>query len=109
MSEDKNLDEKITRLVRSIEKDIPPAVEEIIQARAASLRLRLGLLKLRRPLFLALVPSSAAVLLAAFFLLPLSQKPQPPISEIRTEFEIADKNIKIIFIQKPDFNLFKEN
>jgi hypothetical protein len=30
------------------------------------------------------------------------------IDEIRTEFEIKDKNIKIIFIQTKDFNLFKE-
>jgi nucleoside-diphosphate-sugar epimerase len=28
---------------------------------------------------------------------------ETPITEIRTEFEFADKNIKIIFIQKPDF------
>jgi hypothetical protein len=45
----------------------------------------------------------------AFLLLPALRKPPAPqIAEIRTEFELVDKNIKIIFFQKPDFSLLKE-
>ncbi|OGD19323.1 MAG: hypothetical protein A2W03_18520 [Candidatus Aminicenantes bacterium RBG_16_63_16] len=58
---------------------------------------------------LAFVPAAAVCVLAAFLLIPILKKPPvSPISEIRTEFEIADKNIKIVFIQKPDFSLFQE-
>jgi hypothetical protein len=109
MNDKKILDEKIGRLVRSIDKNVPLAVEEKIKAAAALLHPRPRFYKLRLPLMITLVPSAAAILLAAVLLLPLFQKPQQPISEIRTEFEIADKNIKIIFFQKPDFNLFKED
>ena len=109
MTDEKKLDEQIARLVRSVELGVPPGVEAKIQAAAADLRLRAGRFWLRRPFWLTLIPSAAAVLLAVIALLPTAQKPSSPIAEIRTEFEIADKNIKIIFIQKPDFNLFKEN
>ncbi|MGA2585746.1 MAG: hypothetical protein ABSF88_01765 [Candidatus Aminicenantales bacterium] len=109
MSDDKILDEQISRLVRSVERTVPPLVETRILAAAEGLRPRAGISFMRRPLWLALIPGAAAVILAALFWLPIFQKPRQPISEIRTEFELPDKNIKIIFFQKPDFNLFKEN
>lgn len=111
MSDDKILDEQISRLVRSIERAVPPGVEAKIQEAAADLRPRAGRFWLRRPFWLTLIPSAAAtILLAVVVLVPaLRRPPISPIAEIRTEFEIVDKNIKIIFIQKPDFNLFKEN
>ena len=110
MIDDKILDEQISRLVRGVERAVPPAVETRLLAAAEGLRPRAGISVMRRPLWLALIPSVAAVLLAVLVLIPaLSRPPVSPISEIRTEFEIADKNIKIIFIQTPDFNLFKEN
>jgi len=110
MTDEKKLDEQIARLVRSVELGVPPAVEAKIQEAAADLRPRAGRFWLRRPFWLTLIPSAAAVLLAVVVLVPSLRRPAvSPIAEIRTEFEIADKNIKIIFIQKPDFNLFKEN
>ncbi len=105
MADEKNLDEKIGRLVRSVELEVPEAAEARIRAAAADLRPRSGFFARRWPLWLALIPSAAAIFLAAFFLLPVFQKPQQTITEIRTEFEIADKNIKIIFFQRPDFKL----
>jgi hypothetical protein len=107
--DEKKLDDKIARLVRSVELEVPPGVDAEIREAAEHLKPAPRLFKMRRPLWLALIPSAAAALLAVIALLPTPQKPLSPISEIRTEFEIADKNIKIIFIQKPDFNLFKEN
>jgi hypothetical protein len=39
----------------------------------------------------------------------LHQTAASQISEIRTEFELVDQNIKVIFIQKPDFHLYEED
>jgi len=109
MNDEQKLDERIARLVRSVAPEVPAEVDAGIREAAAGLWPRSRRVWLRRPFWLALVPSAAAVLLAVIALLPPPRKPAAPIAEIRTEFELADKNIKIIFIQKPDFNLFKEN
>jgi len=110
MDENKILDEKISRLVRSLEKGLPAGLEKRIALKATSEAPH------RRPFFrkwqlaLAVVPGGTALLLALFLLWPAFRKPQEPqITEIRTQFELADKNITIIFIQKPDFKLFEED
>jgi len=110
MDEDKILDKEISRLVQSLERGLPPGLEERIALEASSRAPH------RRPLFrkwqlaLAVVPGAAALFLALFLLLPVFRKQQEPqITEIRTQFELVDKNITIIFIQKPDFKLFEED
>jgi hypothetical protein len=118
MSDDKRLDEKISGLVRSVEIEVPPAVEARIREAAEKIRPRprffgwrpARVYWRRQARLLVLVPCAAAIIiLAALLLVPALRKPPAPkISEIRTEFEIADKNIKIIFIQRPDFKLFQE-
>jgi hypothetical protein len=120
MSDDKKLDEKISRLVRSVERDVPPAVEARIREASEGIRLRqrfsggrwllAGISSRRAIRILALASGAAAVVvLGALLLVPALRKPPAPrISEIRTEFEIADKNIKIVFIQRPDFKLTQE-
>lgn len=104
-----DIDEKIAKLVRSVESDIPSAVKEKLQSAEETLRPHQKILT-KRPLFYFGVFSSAvAVLILWMFLFPLFRgASESPISEIRTEFELRDKNIKIIFIQKKDFNLFEE-
>ena len=109
MIDEKKLDEKIARIVRGIELEVPPALEAEIREATAGIRPHTGRFRLGKPFWLAMIPSAAAALLTVLALLPPSPQPPSPIAEIRTEFEIADKNIKIIFFQKPDFNLFKEN
>jgi len=109
MMNDNQLDERIAELVRSVRAEVPPGVEGRIKVAAAGMIPRAKRSWIRRPLWLALVPSAAAIWLAVVALLPPGQKAEAPIAEIRTEFEIADKDIKIIFFQKPDFNLIKEN
>ena len=110
MDKDKILDKEISRLVRSLEKGLPPGLEERIALKASSGALH------RRPFFrkwqlaLAVVPGGAALFLAFFLLLPAFRKQEESqITEIRTQFELVDKNITIIFIQKPDFKLFGED
>jgi len=110
--DDKNLsDLEIARLVRSLECEIPPDLDGRIRAAAARPRFRPN--TGRRLFWLLTLPSGAAAILAAtLLLLPSRQRPVLPdisvISEIRTDFEIPDKNIRIIFIQKPDFKFFEE-
>ena len=97
-------DDELTRIVRSVEWEVPPDVEHKLQAAAAALPPRRRNLFIRRPLLLAVLPGAAIVVLAFLFIFHPARSPAvPQISEIRTEFEIADKNIKIIFVQKPDF------
>jgi quinol-cytochrome oxidoreductase complex cytochrome b subunit len=58
------------------------------------------------------VPAAAVLLLAAIFFIfqPLwratpSAPPVKPISEIKTEWELPGDNIKILWVQKKDFEL----
>jgi len=97
-------DEEMTRLVRSVERGVPAAVENKLKAAAVTLRPRRRNPSIRRPLLLVALPGAVVVVLAFLFVFsPVRDLKAPQITEIRTEFEIADKNIKIIFVQKPDF------
>ena len=110
MDEDKILDKEISRLVRSLEKALPAGLEERTALKATA-----GALYRRRffrkwTLALAAVPGGAALFLSLVLLWPaLRKQEEPQITEIRTQFELVDKNITIIFIQKPDFKLFQED
>lgn len=110
MDEDKILDKEISRLVRSVGKSLPPGLEERIALKAVTGRPhRRGFFRKWR-FALAAVPGGAALLLAFFVLFPALRKQQEPqITEIRTQFELVDKNITIIFIQRPDFKFFEED
>jgi len=106
MAEKKDLDEKIGLLVRSVRKDPPAGLEEKIRE-AASLRPASASRPERlRQIWLPVVTgaAAAAVVLAMMFGGPfLPKRAGSQISEIRTQFELVDKNITIVFIQKPDF------
>jgi hypothetical protein len=109
---DPKLDERIAGLVRSVELDVPDGLDERVRAaaRAIAPKPSAAAPAVRRRLWPVLVPSAAFALAASLMILPALRRPAAaPIAEIRTEFELADKNIKIIFFQKPDFNFLKEN
>ena len=112
---DLKLDERISGLVRRVSPDVPEGLEDRALAAAREAGGRPGARKAlrRRPiarrLWAALAPAAVLAGLAVLIALPPLNTPAPSsISEIRTEIELADKNIKIIFFQKPDFNLLKE-
>jgi hypothetical protein len=109
MTDDKRLDESISRLVRGIHMDIPSSLEEELCRRSAALK-PLSIRPAYRRLLWTLLPSGAALILGVLLLMraPIKLLPQE-IAEIRTQFEIADKNITIVFIQKPDFVFYEEN
>ncbi len=103
------IDERIAALVRRADAGIPAGLEARVRTAAVE-----GERKLRarqRVLRWSLVPAAAAALILGVFLAsPVARKPAPTaIAEIRTEFEIPGKNIKIVFFQKPDFKLFQED
>ena len=104
MEDQDRFDKELRELVRSVECGIPQAIEEKLRAAAAALRTRPRSRLIHRPLVLASLSGAAIFFLAFLFILPsLHRNKAPQIAEIRTEFELADKNIKIIFVQKPDF------
>jgi len=102
-------DEKISRLVQAVQYEIPPSVEDKLDRGLANSNES----KTRsRRWSLAWYPAAAVlaatIIIAALFTFQPFKKStiEPaPISEIRTEFELKDKNIKIIWFQKKDFKL----
>jgi hypothetical protein len=104
---EERLDRKITELVHGIGPGVPEALERRIADSVARHNSMARGSRKRRPWLMTLVPATA---IASAFVVFLAVRPEPgePIEEIRTEFEIADKNIKVIFFQKPDFHLFEE-
>jgi hypothetical protein len=110
MNDKIKMDQEISQCVRSIEVDIPPGVEDRIRKAATAHQPHVYQLGMRRSWLLAIIPSVAVILAAMILLVPALRQPLaspiPPISEIRTDFELPDKNIKIVFFQRPDFKLF---
>jgi hypothetical protein len=109
MIDDAHHDQRISELIRSVHAEVPDALDRRIRAAAREEERKTR--ARGRILRWALVPTAAtALLLAAALVWPVFFKPAPTaIAEIRTEFEIPGKDIKIVFFQKPDFKLFQED
>jgi hypothetical protein len=98
------IDDEIRSVVRSVEKgapadiwqrlmDLTPPAGEMTRAHSA-----------RGPLLIASLAGATVLLLAFLAIRPARQdRKAAPIAEIRTEFELAEVGIKIIFVQRPDF------
>jgi len=103
-------DEMISSLVRSVQYKIPDSVEE--QVNASMAKIKTGKPRLfKRPLLWYPVSAAAALVIIAALVIfqPFVNKetidPGASITEIKTEFELKDKNIKILWVQKKDFKL----
>jgi hypothetical protein len=101
-------DQMIADLVGSVERPVPNHTDARLKRRLQKERLKAGGKKSRSYLWLP-VPAFTALLLLLFFILPLVNnqevKEGSDIQEIKTEFFIKDKNIKIMWFSKKDFNL----
>jgi len=100
------LDEFISRSLDKLELEVPAAVQECLHRRAAALEVTPRAPAWNRIVLWASL--SAAALLLAVVLLPLLFPPPAPekkITQIRTEFSIPEKNIKIVWVQRDDFRL----
>ena len=105
----KNIDEKISKLVQSVEAPIPTEIENELRMITERRKPKHRIMSKRFALPLGVVTSAAMIIMIALFLFsPIQKTLDTQISEIYTEFEIKDKNIKIIFVQRPDFDLFME-
>jgi hypothetical protein len=97
-------DDEVRALVGSVGRGVPPALEKRLRAAAEAPLPRPPRHRIRRPLLFVSLAGVSAVLLAVIFIIPALRVHKPSqISEIRTEFRLADKDITIIFVQKPDF------
>lgn len=102
--------EMISNLVRSVQCKIPGNVEEQVNASMAKIKTRKPRL-FKRPLLWYPVSAAAVLVIIAALVIfqPFVNKetidPGASITEIKTEFELRDKNIKILWIQKKDFKL----
>lgn len=96
-------DRTISDVVRSVRYKIPYAVDE--RVKAAIIKPPLPLPWFRLSLSAAAI---AVLVIAVFFFQPYfknSVAPVSPITEIKTQFELKDSNIKILWVQKKDFKL----
>ena len=98
------IDDEIGSLVRSVEKHAPADIEQKLMALKPPAGERLRTRSARGPLLIASFAGAAVLLLAVLAIMPARQaREAAPIAEIRTEFELAEVGIKIIFVQRPDF------
>ena len=104
-----DLDRFLSRSLEKNELEIPPEVQESVLRRMAALanqprRSAWRWVKIWVPLMVAVI-----LLVVS---LPLLFPPKPAIkkiSQIRIEFTIPEKNIKIIWVQRDDFRLPETN
>ncbi len=109
MSNKKKIDEKICGLVQSVETQIPSKLDNELRTKTERLKPKHRIWSQRLVLPLGVITSVAMIITMVLFLFsPIQKTSETLISEIYTEFEIKDKNIMIIFVQRPDFNLFME-
>ena len=102
------LDQKIIEMISAVEHPIPEAVELEISRKLRGVREGK---KRKKMNWLLWYPATAMASLAlAFFLvIPMIQKTagngNSALEEIKTVFELKDKNITILWCQKKDFQL----
>lgn len=99
--------EEISRWVRSVEHQVPEKVEKNLRSRIQE-SIYLKKQKMKKRILWYPVSAFSLVLIALALVIPSFQPKNKNgllITEIRTDLEIQNKNIKIIWIQKKDFNL----
>ncbi len=103
--DNKQLDRFITNALARSESEVPSGVRARIERRPAAGRWT------STPIWRRLVPWLPLLVAAALiivFSLPILYPPPAPereITQIRTEFSLPDKNIRIVWVQRDDFRL----
>jgi hypothetical protein len=104
-------DQLISALVNSVRAKVPGSIDEQINTVIAGSTT--GSRSLYRPpyrwLKLSMTAAAAAILMVTLSVFHPASKSKivekPGIAEIKTEIELSDKNIKILWVQKKDFKL----
>lgn len=92
-------DDFVADLVRRTDRSLPEALDASIYRS----------LRRKRSWWVYPLAAAASVVLAIgiWWLAPIGEAPShcvSPVTEIRTQFEISDKNIKVIWVQKQNFD-----
>jgi hypothetical protein len=96
------LDDLICRSLDKLELEVPAAVRAGLRRRAAAMiPPKPGW---KRIVLWASLPAAAALLALLFLPLLFPPQPEKKITQIRTEFSIPEKNIKIVWVQRDDFH-----
>jgi anti-sigma-K factor RskA len=100
-------------IIHSLEKqelEVPASLQERVRQRAAALAVRPRPAAWKRTVFWASLAAAAMLLAVVSLALLFSPRtPEKRISQIRTEFSIPEKNIKIVWVQRDDFRLPETN
>ncbi len=102
----RELDRFIVSALERSQAEVPAALRRQVRERVGSTTPMPRLLAWRRIVFWGPLLAAAALIVA--FSLPLLYPPraaEKKITQIRTEFNLPDKNIKIIWVQRDDFQL----
>jgi hypothetical protein len=101
-------DQTISKIVQSVSYQIPETVEARVTA-AINKNTRKKTKRVLKPYLWYPVSAAIAIIIIAaiFVFLPFMKNSEEitPITEIKTEFELTETNIKIIWVQKKDFKL----
>jgi len=102
-------DQLISQLVRGVKYSIPAELDNQISEIILQNRKKKPMLWLRLSLSAVAIAIITAVfvMLIPYFHVIKPSEPEMQISEIKTQFELSDKNIKILWVQKKDFNLLR--
>jgi hypothetical protein len=98
-------DDQISQLVSARDEEIPAALQWSIRRKIHSRLKPRNKPFHRRILLPALAAGLILVLLSALVLINPPASMTPPMSEVRTEFYLPEKNIKVIWIQNNNFTL----
>ncbi len=111
MKKQKRLDNNIANIVQSINLSPPASLETKINTALDSTvsvsRPRSKFL-IRRLIWPAISFATVVLLIVVSGVLFLQKSPTPYITEIRTEFDLPEKNITGIFILRDNFDFFEE-
>lgn len=96
-------DQKISDLVQSVRYKIPYPLDEKVTA--AIIKPHYSPLWLRLSLSTAILTILVVAVFALQSYFKAATETVSPITEIKTQFELNDKNIKILWVHKKDFKL----
>ncbi|MCJ7526059.1 MAG: DUF3999 domain-containing protein [Candidatus Aminicenantes bacterium] len=101
-----DLDIFISRNLEKLELDIPPEVQDNVRQRLAALADRPRPAAWKRIVLWAPVLAAALLIIIVSISMLFPHRPEiKKITQIRTEFSIPEKNIKIVWVQRDDFQL----
>jgi hypothetical protein len=106
MMKNDDLDKFISRNLGKLELEVPPEVQSSVRRRVAALADRPRPAAWKRIALWTPVLAATLLVVGVSISMLFPHRPEiKKISQIRTEFSIPEKNIKIVWVQRDDFHL----